>query len=860
MKYYTAQKFRKVTLFILVWSVLVLFVAVYTQSVKASISGCSASISGSPLTVGEATNITISVTNNDNDNTINWVKITRPSSNYTLGDNSFGWPTDTSDSSYTISGFSISGGLTNPFEFYATGASGSSGDNWTVEASSDDGNTTTTCTGSLSTSVLGPAVTISSVTATKVETTMVHIEWATNVAAKADIYYGYGGDMSVYNYTDYVTSGGMYFSGLMPNQTYSYYIVVTAADNQTAQSDTDSFDTYAASTPTPGPTSTPTTRPTSTPTSTPGPSPTVTPTSTPGPSPTPTPTIVPDTTAPTLTLTALTTTVVNKVPEIVGTATDNKGVTAVDYSINDATVWTTLRTLTGSGTTRATFRFSPTLIANGAYTIKWRARDAKGNLSTTQTISFYLDTEVPKVSYQTDFTNPFLAAPTVTGTITDNYSVQSAEYSFDNGVNWQPVDTLTVTASISAQFSFTLPKLEDGNYQVVVKGVDTAGNADTSFTKTLVVDRLPPTIGGMIRMLGPQILYPDERGMMETVVGVNEKITLSVIGGATAVDLTITNSSNSSQKTTYPFVKNPDNGLWSVVYTIPNPGTYTFTAHSIDGAGNIDDKQLGYWKVAPSGIVKTNTIPLGSTQVTVYVFDQDTGMYVLWDGVSFKQTNPQVTTVNGEYHLLLPGGTYYLEYKKPGYGVVRSKIFTLKKPQSITTSIELHKQTFSSIFPWLSELFWAFIPAENIDILASRGLQTPVNSAIFSLANITSHLDSLQLGNLNGKLTYILFTNSWYPSTSEQISVIQTVLKSYTQSQFFVVFPEESSAQVSLFSDRGGYQVKTISDPDAIITKGFAYTVIPTHIVVDKTGKVKSILTGSLNPDRIRDSLKEVGN
>lgn len=180
----------------------------------------------------------------------------------------------------------------------------------------------------------------------------------------------------------------------------------------------------------------------------------------------------PDTTVPTLTGTVAVGTVTSTSIQVSHPAgSDNVAVTAYEYS-TDGTNWT------NSGSSATTYTFTG-LTPSTSYTLRVRARDAAGNVS-TPAISVTQSTSAPSG----DATPPTLTGSIVIGTVTDvsiqmswpagadNVAVTSYEVSSNSGGSWAD----TGSAATSYNFTGLTPST---SYGLRVRAKDAAGNVST---------------------------------------------------------------------------------------------------------------------------------------------------------------------------------------------------------------------------------------------------------------------------------------------------------------------------------------------------------------------------------------------
>lgn len=485
-----------------------------------------------------------------------------------------------------------------------------------------------------------------------------------------------------------------------------------------------------------------------------------------------------------------------------------------------------------------------------------------GTVSTTTTTVTHIvtptptpiDVSPPRVSVTTDFSKPFKVAPTIKGTATDLSGVASLEYSLDNGKSWLPVDIITTPGKSSTTFEFTPESLLDDNYIVKIQAADLKGNTGETPIGTLIVDRLPPRIGGNIATLGPQILAPSADGSYIVPAGLDMKLTLSAAGGPTSIDLSYLDHLSALQ--TISLKKNSDNGLWSGVLTFDRPGTYTISAHAIDGAGNRGERDVATVVVVPNGRISSSGEAVNTGQVTVYYLDSLMGQFVLWDGASYGQTNPQQLAHDGGYTEYLPAGTYYIDVAAPGYKSLVTSIFSLTDAAPITTNFALSRARAIRIGSWLIPLpdFRQTTASVTIGASTAQSIQSPLVGHEFPYFKLLSGDKSITSFDLRGKPTIITFVNTWMPDTTTQMAILNDVAKK-KDINVLVIVPQETVSSVAIFKERGGYTMPIVSDPDGDLVDPLNLHSLPTHVFVDRKGTITAIQSGVFNKEELFDKI-----
>lgn len=709
----------------------------------ASLSACSASVDPSSAIVGETSQFSVQITNNDtNDGHMMWTKITRPSVDYTIiGYNNSGLPASQSESEVLIWGIDVgpSSGFGQDITVAVNNNSAFSG-YWTVQGSDDiAGADPITCTGSLSASIIDPVNSIppviSDITISDISDSSVKISWTTDKVSTSVIDYGTTSDYGQ-NKSDstLVTSHSVTVSSLSANSSYHYRITSIDDHSNTTQTADNTFSSAVA----------------------------------------------------------------------------------------------------GSGST--TTVTSVVVVTRNAVVAK-----------------AVVDSTPPSVRIDSVFDKPFPEAPKIVGKAYDNKGVQGVEYSLDNGKNWSPVDTISKIGAATVSFDFTPLGLDDDNYKIKVRAKDTSGNIGISKAYTMVIDRLPPDAGQSFFSLGPQPLFPDSNGVVTALEGLDQKITLSLVGGPITVDIV-------AGKQMFSLVKNTDNGLWSGILNFEKPGTYPLEVNSLDGAGNKSNRKLHSVTVLPKGIVNYNGKSVKDAKITVYYFDNLTKSYVVWDGMSYGQNNPQNTDADGKYSLFMPSGTYYLEINSPTFRTFKTNIFTLTKSMPINNDFRLEKKVGLVIGP-LSLSFLDFSVTNGLVEITSPVIyenasqkQDLVGKAISDVELKNTDNSIFPTTNLSGKITVLSFLSTWDPFTPVQMGILNKT-KSQTDASIIAIFPQESSSKITIYKKRGNYDVAFLADPDGLLIKPLNIQTLPFHVFLNRKGIITKVSYGVLTGDEILGNL-----
>jgi hypothetical protein len=194
-------------------------------------------------------------------------------------------------------------------------------------------------------------------------------------------------------------------------------------------------------------------------------------------------TVTPDTTAPTVSLTAPAAGNVSGTVNVTATASDNIGVAGVQFLLNGANL--------GSEVLSSPYSYSWNTgsVANGTYTLTARARDAAGNTTTSAgvvvTVNNVPDTQAPTVNITAPAAGTVIGTISVTANANDNVGVAGVQFLL-NGANLGAED---VASPFSISWNTTT--VANGIYTLTARARDAAGNTATSSPVNVTVANTP---------------------------------------------------------------------------------------------------------------------------------------------------------------------------------------------------------------------------------------------------------------------------------------------------------------------------------------------------------------------------------
>lgn len=512
-------------------------------------------------------------------------------------------------------------------------------------------------------------------------------------------------------------------------------------------------------------------------------------------------------------------------------------------SLSSSTTYHYQISVTGGGGTSSTTDATFTTSAASVTTTTTTTVTETVTATVTKTV-ILADTVKPVVKINTKLEKPYTEAPIIEGRVVDsgdvNVGINRIQYSTDGGKNWLLVDEPSGASKVD--FAFVPEVTDDGNYQIQVRATDKSGNTGVSVIQTLVIDRLPPQVGGSLFALGPMILQPDSSGRIYSIAGLDLKVILSAVGGPIEMNLSFDSQG-------FPLLKNQESGLWSSLFATSKTGSYPLIVKSLDGADNRTEKTLGTLVSLPPGRILDETgKPLSQAKVSVYIFDKVLSDYVLWESEPYLQTNPQTTDDSGEYHFLLPAGKYFLETTSPDRQKLRTEIFEVTSATPTTQSFTLKPRP-------LWRQWWA----TTVPYQASSGeARTTTDSLIGkSIPSFDLSVAGLPFSHTSilGRPSILTFISSWEPQTSDQLLVLDR-FKSHNEGvNVYAVAVQESVSKTNIFRKSGGYLLPVVADPDGLLVLPLSLQSLPTHLFLDRKGIIKAVSAGFLDESNLLDKI-----
>jgi large repetitive protein len=302
-------------------------------------------------------------------------------------------------------------------------------------------------------------------------------------------------------------------------------------------------------------------------------------------------TITIDTTAPEVSINALTSPMNNPTPKLSGGA----GVEAGDEPTIIVTVYEGSSiggTIAASGSVGASddaWSYTTPHLDDGTYTAQASQRDKAGNLGKSSSMTFTIDTTPPTVSIDTLHSPTDDGEPTLTGTAgAEPVDEPRVFVEVHRGATAGGPLAATATAPVSGgAWAYAIGHLTDGTYTAQAFQRDKAGNTGESPTMTFTIDTTPPKVLVKTPADGSilHVSRPEFSGLAGQEAGDHQRVKLNIYDYEAG-----------SEKLAETDELNPAGADWTTGSTGPilPDGIYTLVAEQSDEAGNLGSSSVTF--------------------------------------------------------------------------------------------------------------------------------------------------------------------------------------------------------------------------------------------------------------------------
>lgn len=245
---------------------------------------------------------------------------------------------------------------------------------------------------------------------------------------------------------------------------------------------------------------------------------------------------------------------------VTATASDNVGVTKVEFYVNGVLVAT-------DTATPYVYSWNTSSLVSGTYILMTKAYDAAGNVgqSSNVTVTVVNDTTAPVVAFTAPVINSTVAGTVVvTASASDDVGVSNVEFYLNNNL-------IFATNVSPYTYNWNTTSVTNGVYTLTAKAYDNAGHVgQSSETVTVLNDITAPTIN-----IGVRKANGGSSGVLTVTATANDDV------GVSRVNFYV-NGTLASTVTSAPYVY-----YWDSTAVVS--GSYTLVARAYDAAGNFGE-------------------------------------------------------------------------------------------------------------------------------------------------------------------------------------------------------------------------------------------------------------------------------
>ena len=142
---------------------------------------------------------------------------------------------------------------------------------------------------------------------------------------------------------------------------------------------------------------------------------------------------------------------------------------------------------------------------------------------------------------------------------------------------------------------------------------------------------------------------------------------------------------------------------------------------------------------------------------------------------------------------------------------------------------------------------------------SNTGVQIGLTPPDFELIDMYTG-KGVKLSSLRGKPVWINFWATWCAPCRSEMPQMKERYAKYRDKGLVILGVDdmEDNATVSQYVKEGGYDWTFVIDGDGAVLEKYNVTGIPTHVFVDKTGIIRSIMVGGISGPMMDDGLKKI--
>lgn len=211
---------------------------------------------------------------------------------------------------------------------------------------------------------------------------------------------------------------------------------------------------------------------------------------------------------------------------------------------------------------------------------------------------------------------------------------------------------------------------------------------------------------------------------------------------------------------------------------------------------------------------------------------------------------------------LLPDGAHTLWVDKQSHLVLQRKTKARMRMGNGIVGIEstvkvkslrLNQEVADNVFaftphPKWSEAEFLLLPGEEGQQLTNR------QAAVFTLKNLEG--DPVSLSELKGKVVVLDFWATWCPPCRKTMPHLEKLSAEMKEQGVAVVgVSDEESGVVKSYIRKQNYSFPILLDARREVNRRYGIRAIPTTLVIDRTGVIRSHFVGAVGEDRLRQAI-----
>jgi len=246
-------------------------------------------------------------------------------------------------------------------------------------------------------------------------------------------------------------------------------------------------------------------------------------------------------------------------------------------------------------------------------------------------------------------------------------------------------------------------------------------------------------------------------------------------------------------------------------------------------------------------------------KATIFVKDQASGNFNIWNGLAFGIDNP-MTIINNGFSVLLPAGEYYVSVEAKSYDKINSLITKINDQSIVTANLNLgHKRTL-----W-DKLMSSISLADKINNFTLNVTPLPQKN----LLRIGDYLPVITAYDSNGfkkvflnevydKPVIVYVFSTWNTEAQEQMDIFKKVLAQYKdQYNFIAISSMEPGAINDTKIKRGDYGID-FYQPDNKFYDDYKIISLPQFFLATNRGELRGIIVGSRSAEDLIKLIKQI--